>query len=104
MKQNQKIASKIVVDEIVEIHAVIKGYVQGVGFRYTAREYAVQMGIVGTVRNMPEGHVEIYASGKRERVQKFLDALSGPQGPGKVMSVHSEEVPLHHYSDFRIIF
>lgn len=90
---------------MIEIHAIIKGSVQGVGFRFTAREWALQLGIVGTVRNLPDGNVEIYALGKCETVQKFLDALSGPQGPGKVSSVSSEEViPPHHYPDFRIEF
>lgn len=91
-------------DDIVEINAIFQGYVQGVGFRYTACEYAIQFGIIGTVRNLPDGNVEVYALGKREIVQKLLDTLSGPQGAGKVLSVSAKEViPHHHYSGFKIL-
>jgi acylphosphatase len=91
-------------DDFIEIHATIKGRVQGVGFRVTARQYAIRLGIVGTVRNLSDGTVEIFAFGKRHMVQEMLKRLSEPDGPGKVSAIFSEEVsPPHSYSDFRII-
>lgn len=92
-------------DDLVEIHAVFQGYVQGVGFRYTAREHGLRLGVVGSVKNLPDGNVEIYALGKRQAVKELLDTLSGPQGAGRVLSLSSEEItPHHHYSDFKILF
>lgn len=91
-------------EELVEIHATIKGQVQGVGFRMTARQEAIRLGIVGTVRNLSDGSVELYALGKRESVQKLLKTLSGPLGAGKISAIFSEEISPHHsYFDFAII-
>lgn len=92
-------------EELVEIHATIKGRVQGVGFRATARNLAVRLGIVGRVRNLTDGSVEIYALGKRQTIEEMLKILTGPQGPGNISAVLSEEVfPQHHYPDFSIVF
>lgn len=91
-------------EELVEIHATIKGHVQGVGFRVTARQEAIRLGIVGTVCNLADGSVELYALGKREAVEELLKTLSGPSGAGKISAVFSEEISPHHpYSDFKII-
>lgn len=91
-------------NELVEVRATIKGYVQGVGFRVTARQHAIRLGIVGTVRNLADGGVELHALGKPEAVQELLKTLSGPFGAGKISTIFSEEVvPHHHYSDFKII-
>lgn len=75
------------VDPVTEVHFIIHGLVQGVGFRYMAKAYAEQLGIVGTVRNLPDGSVEIYAQGSGQQLGHFLEKLTGPKGPGKVESV-----------------
>ena len=90
--------------DFIEVRATIKGKVQGVGFRVTARQLAIHLGIAGTVRNLADGSVEIYALGKRQAVHELIKVLAEPQGPGKVSAVFSEEVfPQHQYTDFRII-
>jgi acylphosphatase len=92
-------------DELIEIHATIKGNVQGVGFRATARRLATRLGVMGTVRNLIDGGVEIYALGKKSAVQELINGLSSPDGPGKVSAIFSEEVnPKHQYVDFKILF
>lgn len=45
------------------IHIEIKGSVQGVGFRSTARTLATKLGLVGLIRNLPNGNVEIILEG-----------------------------------------
>lgn len=91
-------------DDVIEVHATIKGRVQGVGFRVTARQLAIRMGVVGTVRNLADGSVEIYALGRRHVVEEFLKALQEPQGPGKVSAIFSEEIsPVNEYDAFMII-
>jgi len=60
--------------------AEITGRVQGVGFRYFARQAARRYGLVGWVRNDPEGTVTVQAEGPRARLDAFLDALrEGPE-------------------------
>jgi len=91
-------------EDIIEVHATIKGQVQGVGFRVTARQLAIRLGIVGTVRNISDGAVEIHALGKRQAVQELLKALKEPHGPGKISAIFSEEIfPTNHYVGFTII-
>ena len=46
------------------IHILVKGKVQGVFYRATAKEMADRYGITGWVRNTEEGNVELMASGK----------------------------------------
>lgn len=53
-------------------HIIISGIVQGVGFRYHARSEALQLGIGGWVRNLPDGSVEAVAEGEGESVDAFV--------------------------------
>ena len=63
------------------IHLEIGGRVQGVGFRWFAKERARRFGISGWVRNRPDGSVEVAAAGDRESIDAFTDALRrGPDG------------------------
>lgn len=58
---------------------VLKGRVQGVGFRWWTRQTAERLGIVGTVRNLPDGTVEVMARGDAEAVERFADKMrAGP--------------------------
>lgn len=61
------------------IHAVVKGRVQGVGFRYFTQEEAANLGLSGWVRNLPSGAVEILASGPEDDLKIFVNRVN--QGP-----------------------
>jgi len=56
------------------------GYVQGVGFRFTARSTAAGYAITGYVRNLPDGRVEVVAEGERAEVEAFLGELASVMG------------------------
>jgi len=59
----------------------VRGRVQGVGFRWFARESARRRGLSGWVRNREDGCVEVAASGPPEAVERFLGELRrGPAG------------------------
>ncbi len=51
------------------------GQVQGVGFRYTAKTVATGFEITGTIRNLPDGRVELVAEGSRAELDAFRAAL-----------------------------
>ena len=51
------------------------GQVQGVGFRYTVRSVATGFEVTGTVRNLPDGAVELIAEGAREELEAFRQAI-----------------------------
>jgi acylphosphatase len=60
---------------------VVSGFVQGVGFRYFARDAAVREGLTGWARNQPNRTVEIVAQGDAEGLLRFEMALRrGPAG------------------------
>lgn len=74
------------------IYAEVRGAVQGVGFRYTTRRMAQQLGLVGWVRNLANGSVEVWAqgtSGAVEQLRGFLER--GPYGTA-VESVDVQDV------------
>lgn len=51
------------------------GRVQGVGFRFTAQRFAVDLGLTGWVQNSPNGDVELYAEGASGSVRDLVDRL-----------------------------
>ena len=51
------------------------GNVQGVGFRYTVKSVATGYEITGTVRNLPDGRVQMVAEGVREELEGFRRAI-----------------------------
>ena len=51
------------------------GQVQGVGFRYTVRSTANGFEVTGTVRNLPDGRVELNAEGRRDELDAFRQAI-----------------------------
>jgi len=65
----------------VTVRLVIRGRVQGVGFRWWARELAERLGLEGWVRNRTDGAVELVASGPAEAVERLAEACwRGPSG------------------------
>ena len=51
------------------------GRVQGVGFRYTVKSLTPGFEVTGTVRNLPDGRVELVAEGAREELDAFRQAV-----------------------------
>lgn len=87
------------------LHLIIKGNVQGVGYRATAQHYAKKLGIVGAVKNLPNGSVEIYAQGPADRLQEFVGEVKKGPGLAKIQHVFIEECKIQkEYKDFQIIF
>ncbi|MCS7265689.1 MAG: acylphosphatase [Armatimonadetes bacterium] len=68
-------------EQKARMRAIVKGIVQGVGYRYFAVYQAQRIGgIVGFVRNLRDGNVEVVAEGERERLEQFLQELrKGPR-------------------------
>jgi acylphosphatase len=66
-------------NEIEELHAVVRGRVQGVGFRYFVVRNALSLGLRGYARNESNGDVEVLAQGPRPALERLLSLLR--QGP-----------------------
>ncbi len=54
---------------------IYSGQVQGVGFRYTVRTVATGFDVTGTVRNLPNGQVELVAEGAQDELEAFRRAI-----------------------------
>lgn len=64
---------------IIRYHLIIKGRVQGVGYRMSAYDAAVDLGLTGWVRNRRDGSVEVIAESDKEKLEQFvLWAKLGP--------------------------
>ncbi len=51
------------------------GKVQGVGFRYTTKTVATGFEVSGTVKNLPDGRVELVTEGAKQELEEFLQAI-----------------------------
>ena len=61
------------------VHLIIKGYVQGVGYRKFVRHTATKLGLFGWVRNLPDGSVEAEVSGPEDRINDLItECKKGP--------------------------
>ncbi len=66
---------------VTRLHVVVRGRVQGVGFRWHVRERARSLGLSGRVRNRPDGSVEVEAEGSVEALESLREVLrDGPPG------------------------
>jgi acylphosphatase len=82
--------------------AVVRGRVQGVGFRWFAERNAQSLGVHGWVRNRPDGTVETLAEGDEGAVGEYLTRLSrGPSG-SRVDEVVVEDAAGEGLSDFEV--
>ena len=65
----------------MRLHVMVRGRVQGVGFRWFVREAARRRSIAGWVRNLADGSVEVAADGDDEAIAALRVAiLKGPAG------------------------
>jgi acylphosphatase len=81
---------------------IVKGRVQGVGYRYFAEKVAGELGLTGWVRNLDDGSVEVYAVGSQRQLDDFAGYLA--QGPrwAEVRSIEQFEEAVLKLSEFRI--
>ncbi|MGA7934930.1 MAG: acylphosphatase [Kovacikia sp.] len=65
----------------IRAHAFISGRVQGVGYRFTTQDTAIELGLNGWVRNLPDGRVEAIFEGTEMQVKQMIDwCHQGPRG------------------------
>jgi acylphosphatase len=86
------------------IHALVRGTVQGVGFRFFVRDHARELGLQGWVRNSPDANtVEVVAEGNRDALEALLQRLyRGPDGSHVEQVEHSWTEPQGDLFQFEI--
>jgi len=90
--------------EIVSAHILLGGIVQGVGFRWFVRREADRLGLAGTVRNLPDGRVEIRVDGERDTIDELVDVLKIGNGFSRIDSCEMNvSTTINDYKEFKII-
>ena len=87
------------------VYIIIRGRVQGVGFRYFTKQRAGAYNLIGFVRNLIDGNVEVVAKGPQKSLDNLIiDLKSGP--PGSVVSacVVNWRPAIDRVQDFTIKF
>ncbi|MBM4764450.1 acylphosphatase [Bacillus sp. B15-48] len=60
---------------MLQLHIIVTGRVQGVGYRYFTQMKAIQYGITGWVKNRADGSVEMMTSGTKEKLSQFVEDI-----------------------------
>ena len=86
------------------LHAVVRGRVQGVAFRWHAVQEAERLALTGTITNRPDGEVEIVAEGARQHLEALL-AWARHGSPGaRVEGVRFEYAPAtKEFNEFVVV-
>ncbi len=84
------------------LEIIITGRVQKVGFRACARKIAMDLSVTGTVMNLADGKVQIFASADPIILEKFISMLYGcPRAV--IRDVKTTEIMVRTYDEFSII-
>lgn len=87
--------------KIIRKRYIFTGWVQGVGFRYSAKYLAERMDITGWVRNEWDGSVVMEAQGSEQALSEFVDKLTERRFV-RVEGIRQEEVPTESEYGFHI--
>ncbi|MDQ6813810.1 MAG: acylphosphatase [Bacteroidota bacterium] len=86
------------------LHLLIKGKVQGVFFRASAKEVADRLGITGWIKNTDPGDVEAVLAGSETQLTVFLSwCRQGPRGAtvSEVISTEEKDCSFEHFAVIR---
>jgi acylphosphatase len=87
------------------LHVFYSGRVQGVGFRYIARNIASGLGLDGWVRNLMDGRVEVVSEGEEKVLKKFLDNIKSESLGHYITDIDIRwEAPTREFKGFDIRF
>ena len=75
--------------KLEQVHALVEGLVQGVGFRYFVHREATALSLDGWVRNLSDGRVELLAEGTREDCDALLNLVRQGPSMSEVQSIET---------------
>jgi acylphosphatase len=84
------------------MHLLIRGAVQGVGYRFHALDAARRLKVAGWVRNLPDGGVEAEAQADEDALERFVAELREGPPLSRVSGVERRVVPETGGKDFEI--
>ncbi len=84
------------------LHIIIKGKVQGVFYRDSAKKQADKLGLTGWIANTADGNVEITVSGNNHELDQFIQWCKLGSDKSEVENVNFETIDDIHFSKFSI--
>ena len=81
---------------------LVRGRVQGVGYRFFAQRAASELNLTGYARNLDDGRVEVYAVGPREKLEQMAAQLHRGPRWADVRGVDEQEAGVQEYGTFEI--
>jgi len=92
-------------EDAQRVHVFVTGRVQGVGFRAFTQHHARELGLTGTVMNLPDGRVEAVIEGPAEKVAELLKLISRGPTIAEVEQLEvTDEPPKGDFDDFHAIY
>lgn len=85
-------------------HFIVKGEVQGVGYRITAYLNATRLGITGSVKNLSNDDVEVFAQGDEKIIENFKKYLKIGSSMSHVNEIDEEILDKSEFKDFQVIY
>lgn len=90
--------------EKIARHALVSGLVQGVAFRHHTKVRAREAGLVGWVRNLADGRVEVWIEGEPRDVESLVEWLRRGPPAAHVDAVEIVETPPVGHAQFKVRF
>lgn len=84
------------------VHLLVKGKVQGVFYRATAKKIADEIGVTGWIKNTPDNCVEMVASGSQHCLQRFIEWCKRGPARANVSEVKITETKEETFDQFQI--
>lgn len=82
-------------------HFIVKGRVQGVGYRITTQLNAQRIGVKGVVKNLSNGDVEVFAQGEENIIENFKKYLKIGSIVSKVVSIEETILDREKFEEFQ---
>lgn len=87
----------------VGAHILVSGRVQGVAFRYYARNIASQLGVSGWIKNLPDGKVELLVEGSKNSVEEMVEWCKRGSRMAEVEDIEVDWLPYSgKYNEFQL--
>ena len=84
-------------------HLIIRGKVQGVFYRASAKKKAEELSLSGWIKNTSEGDVEAVVTGSNQQLQEFVQWCKSGPDRARVEEVHVNNHELAKFESFQIV-
>ena len=84
------------------MHLIVSGRVQGVFFRDNTRKKAIELGLNGYAKNLPDGNVEVVAQGDEDKLKKLIEFIKKGPGIAIVENIQIKNKEPENFKNFEV--